>query len=408
MTAPPRRGEQGTPPEVWVVSLVGFIVTVGFGVIGPSLPALGDEFGAGTTMMSVAISGFAAARLVANLGFARFLERLKLRSVLWAGLMLQAACSAAAGLAPDYLSFIVLRSISGLGSAAFTVASSALLLALAPAPVRGRAMSIFAGATAFGMVTGPAIGGMLAVISPRLPLVAYGGILAVAALATFFLLGSAKDVTASRSAPTVGATSTTTGGALARMLADRLFVAALMCQVVSGWIFYGMRTATMPLDLAVLGYSAGVIGLLLSVSSLAQLVTAVTAGTVSDRVGRTAPLTVGLVLAVTSLVALDQAQIFVVAVVAFILLGLAGGSVVSVSTAMLGDSRIGRTGFGVAAYWVASDAAAVVGPVVSGVLAEKIGFGAAYSVAGVLTLLASVFVVRARRGGPPPHGASPS
>ncbi|RKS86739.1 putative MFS family arabinose efflux permease [Microbacterium sp. AG790] len=400
-------GERRMPREILTVSFIGFVVTLGFGVIGPSLPALGIEFGAGTTLMSLAISGFAVARLVTNLGFTVFLGGVRLRTVLWVGLIFQAGCSVVAAAATDYTGFIVFRSLSGAGSAAFTIASSALLLALAPSHARGRAMSVFAGATALGTVSGPAVGGLFAVVDPRLPLLVYGGALAVASLAALVLLRSARHITAARavvapeSALAGGAAERASAAAGSRLLgalaADRLFVAAVMCQVVGGWVFYGMRTTTVPLQLAGIGYAVGLIGLLLSAGAVAQLIGSGAAGVLSDHSGRVRPLVAALALAAVGLALLGATGDVTVVLVAFVLLGLAGGAVASVGTALLGDSRFGRSGRGVGIFWVASDIAAIFGPLVSGLVAEHAGFGAAYAVAIAIVLFALAVVARARR-----------
>jgi len=167
------------PVEVYIVALIGFLTVVGFGILAPSLPSLADEFNVGATAMSIAISGFAAARLVSNLVFARYLKKFRLRTVLWAGLLLQAVFSIIASLATDFTVFITLRSLSGIGSASFTIASTALILGARTAGrVRGRAMAIFAGATGFGTVSGPVVGGALAVFGARVPFFVYGCALA--------------------------------------------------------------------------------------------------------------------------------------------------------------------------------------------------------------------------------------
>lgn len=396
-----RRAHRPLPREVVTVSFIGFVVTLGFGVIGPSLPALGAQFGVGTTLMSLAISGFALIRLVTNLGFTVFLGAVRLRTVLWVGLLFQSVCSIAAAMAGDYLGFIVFRSLSGAGSAAFTIASSALLIALAPPDVRGRAMSLFAGSTALGTVSGPVIGGAFAVIDPRLPLVLYGGVLAAASLATLFLLRGARDVTA---APAVVAPESAVAGRVsagARLLgplaSDRLFAAAVVCQFVGGWVFYGMRTTTMPLYLAGIGYAVGAIGLMLSVGSVAQIIGSGAAGVASDRAGRVGPLLAALALTVVGLALLGTMREPLAVLAAFILLGLAGGAVASVATALLGDSPFGRSARGVGLYWVASDVAAIAGPLVSGLVAERAGFGASYAVAVMVVVLAATVVARARR-----------
>ncbi len=80
---------QKLPAPVYVIASVGFLSALGIGVIAPILPTLGHFFGVGTTAMSMAISGLAAARLAANLVFARYLDRWSLTWVLGLGLLLQ-------------------------------------------------------------------------------------------------------------------------------------------------------------------------------------------------------------------------------------------------------------------------------------------------------------------------------
>lgn len=114
-TAP---GSSRLPRAVWTLSSVTFLTTMGFGVVGPALPSLADLFQISVTAASIAISGFAAFRLMANIGFGGLLKHWRLRTVLFYGLLLQAGCSLLTGVAPDGIPFLVFRSISGLGSAA--------------------------------------------------------------------------------------------------------------------------------------------------------------------------------------------------------------------------------------------------------------------------------------------------
>jgi len=258
-------------------------------------------------------------------------------------------------------------------------------------------------------VSGPAVGGLFAVLDPRLPLLVYGGALAAASLAALVLLSAARHITAPPPvvAPESALTGEVAGDEVERascgsrrfrsIAADRLFAAAVMCQVVGGWVFYGMRTTTMPLQLAGIGYAVGLIGLLLSAGAVAQLIGSGAAGVLSDRTGRVLPLVTALAITGTGLVLLRAGGDLPTVLVAFILLGLAGGAVASVGTALLGDSPFGRSARGVGIYWVASDLAAIAGPLVSGLVAERAGFGAAYAVAIAIVLLTLAVVARARR-----------
>jgi len=380
------------PVEVYIVALIGFLTVVGFGILAPSLPSLADEFNVGATAMSIAISGFAAARLVSNLVFARYLKKFRLRTVLWAGLLLQAVFSIIASLATDFTVFITLRSLSGIGSASFTIASTALILVLVPPEIRGRAMAIFAGATGFGTVSGPVVGGALAVFGARVPFFVYGCALAVAALTTFIALRRVRD------ARTLDTDSGMVGRgpiAVVRHLAgDKLIVAALACQLVSGWIFYGFRTANLPLHLDVLGYSTAAIGGLLAVGAFSQIAGSSFAGPLSDRIGRRTPALIGLGIGFAGVGGLLFAAEPWIAIVTFVLIGIGGGTIASVNPTILGDSPRGQSSLALGMFWVVSDLAAVAGPLVSGLLTDTLDFTYAVYAALVLMVIAAMALLR--------------
>jgi MFS family permease len=359
---------------------------------------LAHLYGVGAAAASLAISGFAAMRLVANLAFSRVLKYWKLRLVLSIGLVVQAICAFASGLAPDFVTFIIFRSVGGLGSAAFTISSTALLVATVPKEIRGRAMSVFFGGTSLGTVSGPAVGGALAVISPRLPLLSYGASVLIASVLAFVLLKNYRDVRATRADIPEGGVIGSRRSVVSGFLSDRVFIAVLSCQLIAGWVFYGMRSGTMPLFLSGLGYSTAVIGILVTVAALVQVGAAQLAGPLSDSRGRYQPIIFGLGMAACSIVVIGLfAQHLPGAIVGFVMYGLASGSVASVSAALLGDSGRGTNPTALSLYWIVSDTSAVVGAFVSGVLAQFLGFQVSFALAVVLIATAMFAVIRAYR-----------
>lgn len=394
-TAP---GSRRLPRAVWTLSSVTFLTTMGFGVVGPALPALADLFQISVTAASIAISGFAAFRLMANIGFGGLLKRWRLRTVLFYGLLLQAVCSLLTGVAPDGTTFLVFRSISGLGSAALTVAATALLIALVPAPLRGRGMSVYFAASSLGAISGPAVGGFLATYGARAPLLFYGAVLFAGAMIAFFALRSAKDI---RTADADGAPGddVSTWTRARSLLSHPLFIAVLCCHVAVGWALYGLRTSTVPLYLGSIGFTAAAIGMFMSIGAVTQVFSSLTTGSASDRLGRGRPLILGLIAGSIAFVIVGATDNSALIVASFVLMGLAGGALSSVPGAMLGDVPYGGSGVGVALYWSVFDIAAIIGPMVSGVIADNHGFSPALLTAlGPLTLAlgATAFAVRKR------------
>ena len=170
------------------MAAASFLVAIGFGVIGPAIPLLAAHFGVSAALAGLAISAFAAFRFLSALAGGRLVRAVGERAVMTGGLLLQAVTSILAGLAPTFPLLIAFRSIGGIGSAAFTVSSIALVIRIAPEQQRGRAMGIYQGGFILGSIAGPGLGGLLAEISLRLPLVVYGIFLLLAAIVSATML----------------------------------------------------------------------------------------------------------------------------------------------------------------------------------------------------------------------------
>ncbi len=248
-----------------------------------------------------------------------------------------------------------------------------------------------------GTVAGPALGGVLATSSARLPLLGYGVATVLAAVLAFVLLRPHRSLRATGSAPTQDATNVSKWAMAHVLITDKVFVAVLMCQLVAGWVFYGMRSGFIPLHLAAAAYSTAFIGLMVSLTALSQVASSAIAGPLSDSRGRYGPLLAGITFTVLALVLIAYPGHMLLVVAGFVLLGLAAGGVNSVTSALLADSGRGTNPTALAAYMVAMDLAAVVGSLVSGFLADAVGFAAAFWLACALTVTAGAFVLRARR-----------
>lgn len=385
------------PSAVWFMTIITFCSMLGFGMIGPALPALAELYGVGAAAAGLAVSGFAFARLITNLSFSGLLKRWRLLVVLIVGLLIQAGCSIVAGLAADYTIFIAFRTISGVGSAAFTVAATAIVLLVAPAAIRGRALSIYITGGSLGTISGPAVGGVFAALDPRLPLIVYGVLLGVGAIiATFALRRTAgglrttevvEDRTDTRRGPSI----------LRALLTDRLFIALLLCQLSVGFVFYGMRTSTLPLHLGALGISLGAMGLYLTLSSVAQIGASSTVGFAADRFPDKYVVGAGLVIAIGALTVFGLFEATPAIILAFVLLGLAGGIMGPASTSLLGQVPLGTSGAAVSLYWSLFDIGGILGPWICGMLADTVGVSWAFVAGGVVLTITLVALLTSPR-----------
>jgi EmrB/QacA subfamily drug resistance transporter len=138
-----------------IVSLDQYIVVV-------ALPEIGRALGYSAQTLQVVISAYA----VASAGFlllgGRAADLLGRRRVLVSGLALYAGGSLAGGLAPTPEVLLVARATQGLGGALVFPATLALVnTTFAEGPERNRALAVWGGAGAAGLVIGVLLGGVL-------------------------------------------------------------------------------------------------------------------------------------------------------------------------------------------------------------------------------------------------------
>lgn len=161
-----------TASPTWALSaaLLGFfIITLDALVVSVALPAIRETVGGGMIGLQWVMDGytlpFAALLLLAG----TLSDRLGARTTFGIGVVLFVASSAACAFAPTVELLIIARFVQGVGAAAMTPASLALIGEAYPDPIKkGRAIGIWAVGGAVASASGPLIGGMLTVIDWRL------------------------------------------------------------------------------------------------------------------------------------------------------------------------------------------------------------------------------------------------
>lgn len=392
------------PIQVRVLAAVAFVVALGFGVVAPAIPLFARDYGVGRTAIGLAISAFAFFRFLSALASGGVVDRWGERLVLVAGLAATALSTFAAAFAPSFAWFVALRGVGGIGSAAFTVAAVSLLLRIAPADQRGRATSLWQGGFLLGAVVGPAVGGPLTEVDPRLPFVVYsGGLLVAAAIGLAGLRhlpgaepesedgGSAAQGTAAACVADTDApapTATPDRAALGAALRHPAYLAALVTNAGVGWMLFGVRNSLVPVYVVEdIGRTATWAGAGFLVGSLAQAAGLLRAGHVADLRGRRPAMIAGSTICTVSIALLvlpPTLWVFLVAMAGF---GFGASFLASAPSAVVGDLSPGRGGRLVAVFQMAADAGAVVGPLLAGWLSDafspQVAFG---TTAGVLLL----------------------
>jgi MFS family permease len=411
-----------------VLAVIAFVVALGFGVVAPAIPLFARSYGVGTTAIGLAVSAFAFFRFASAFGCGALVERLGERAVLATALVVVAVGTGLAGLAGSFPVFLGLRSASGIGSAMFTVAALSLLLRTAPPAERGRSAATYQGGFILGGIAGPAAGGFLTEVSPRLPFFLYAGFLLVAgAVAVSQLRGrpgrtvpagtpagapsslaSAADQAGGTeptagvpaAVPAAGGSAGPPAGGLRAALRTRAYLAALVANLGVGWMLFGVRNSLVPLYVTEeLGKTAAWAGAGLLAGSMAQAVGLLRAGRLADSWGRRPSLLLGasLATAATAVLALPaQTAVFLLAMAT---VGLGASLLSSVPAAVVGDVSPQRGGRVVAVFSMVADLGAITGPLVAGWLTDTAGFQVAFAVSAAvlgLGLLAALALPRRR------------
>ncbi|MGY1753511.1 MFS transporter [Blastococcus sp. SYSU D01042] len=381
-------GRGDLPREVGVLAIIAFVVALGFGIVAPAIPLFARDFGVGRTAVGLAVSAFAFFRFVSAFGGGSLVERFGERLVLAAGLLIVAVTTGAAGLAGSFTVFLALRAAGGVGSAMFTVAALSLLFRVAPPTHRGRAAATWQGGFILGGIAGPAAGGLLAELSPRLPFFLYAGSLLVATGVGLVLL---RTPPAQETAPSPGVDLDPGPVGLRTALRSRAYVAALVANLGVGWVLFGVRNSLIPLYVTEeLGRTVAWAGAGLLAGSLAQAIALLRSGRLVDEWGRRPSLLLGSTLATTSmlvLVAPPQLGLFLLSMAVF---GLAAALLASAPAALVADVSPARGGRVVAVFQMSADLGAITGPLVAGWLTDVASFQWAFALSALVLAAALV------------------
>lgn len=389
-------GRGGMPREVGVLAVIAFVVALGFGIVAPAIPLFARAFGVGTTAVGLAVSAFAFFRFVSAFSGGSLVERFGERGVLTAGLLIVAVTTGLAGLAGSFPVFLGLRAAGGVGSAMFTVAALSLLLRVAPPSHRGRAAATWQGGFILGGIAGPAAGGLLAELSPRLPFFLYAGFLLVAGAVAVALLRSVPTAKDPGEPPVHTGPDLDAGPVpLRAAFRSRAYIAALVANLGVGWVLFGVRNSLVPLYVTEeLGRTVAWAGAGLLAGSLAQALGLLRSGRLVDGWGRRPSLVLGSTVATASIAILVLPPAIGAFLLSMALFGLAASLLASAPAALVGDISPARGGRVVAVFQMAADLGAIAGPLIAGWLTDVASFQVAFAVtaavlgAGVVAALA--------------------
>jgi len=371
-----------------------FMIMLDNTVMNVALPSIQKDLGASISSLEWVINGYSLSFAVLLATGGRLGDILGRRRMFLAGVVIFAASSATAGLAPSTAALVASRVAQGVGAALMMPATLSIITNAFPPAERGRAIGTWAGVSALALAIGPLLGGFLTEhVSWRAIFYLNIPVAAGAVVTALFAVRESRDETVGREIDW-GGTAVLTAGLTAGVLAliegntwgwgsERiiaLLAASVALLAVFGWMegrvrapivqfeflrnrdFLGATTVAFIISFAmlgmfffmalyiqnILGYSPLEAGVRFLPTTLVIMVVAPIAGRMTDRIGARPPIVAGLAIVAVSL--FMQAQItdtsgFSSLLVPFILMGLGIGLTMSpMSTAAMNAVDVTKSG----------------------------------------------------------------
>ena len=371
-------------------------MALGYGMIIPAIPLFAKTFQVNNAQIGAIISAFALARFAMGLPAGKLIDIFGERRVQTMGLLLVAVSTFASGLAMSYWQLLTYRALGGIGSVMFSVSASSLLMRSVDDSIRGRAQSTYNGGFLIGGIAGPAVGGILSVISLRVPFFVYAFTLVCAALVTSFFLSEKR----------LGISIKNKQDPDDRiLLKDALksypFLAAMAISFLTNWVLFGLRNSILPLFAEEqLGVSTTTLGLGFTVAAIVQGIALVYVGKLSDFRGRKFALMIGSFTLLSGVATIIISSNWWYYMLAMVLFGIGGAFEGTGASAVVGDLFGGKGGRVIALFQMAGDFGNIISPVLLGWLVDAHSYRPAFiATAAVfsITLLLSARIPETRK-----------
>jgi MFS family permease len=375
------------PREVSILVAASFFVAVGFGIVLPAIPVFAKSFGVNNAAIGLMVSAFAITRFASGLISGTLVDKFGERAVFSSGVFMVALFTFLAGLSQSYEQLLLFRAAGGLGSSMFSVAAGSVIMRSVDDANRGRAQSVYQGSFLLGGIAGPAIGGLLSVISLRAPFFVYSGMLICSGTVAHFFLKGDKIGKVDKSVDTSDHTT------VREALTMKPYRIALVLAFIGSWVFFGLRASILPIFVTEeLNSTTAVVGYGLALSAVIQGLILLRAGRYSDEKGRRAASIIGAQVVLLGVLLLTFSVNVWMYLLAMAVLGF-GGAFISITPAsIVGDVIKGKGGKVIAIFQMAGDAGMMVGPIIIGAVSDFFSYRAAFGMSAAIFVIALVLV----------------
>lgn len=375
--------------DLIILGLVGFVTSFGAHAVAVNLPTYAAQVSAGTFVIGLLIAVYDFAEVIAKPLFGYLADKHGQVITLWAGLVVF-SFSSLAFLAIDPALLIVIRLLQGLGAAAFSVVSVALVAAYFP-QTRGQALGTYNALKGAGYVIAPAAGGFI------VGQFGFAGLFVASALIGFAVFVLSLFLREPRTAAELDDDDDFSWREFLAPFSDPRLLPWFAIIVVN-MFFVGILFGFVPVYLKSIGYDPVTSGLVLSVGTLAYLLVQPPAGRMADLFGGRATIVAGLLVSSFSIIALTFTQ-GVLLIALIVLGGLGIGVVWTNCDAMI--SQLARTGQLASSLGTAGsykEIGDMLGPLGVGGISQVFGLTTGFVTCGILGLGSTALILGREKG----------
>lgn len=355
-------------------------MALGFGVLAPTIPQFALEFGVSTFWASSLISIVAITRIIGAPFIGWLMSRIGERHTFTVGMLVSALSTGACAIAMNFPQLLVFRGITGFGSVATTIATTALIIKLSPVESRGRVASLNAAGFMSGALVGPLLGAVLVPLGLRAPFVFHFTMVLIAMVIVWLALRRSTVITFDRTQS--HAVTFTTREAL------RIpqFRSLLLTSFSFNWAIYGVRNALVPIfAIAAISSNPSTAAWVLAAFSLGNTLFILPAGRWNDTIGRKPLLITGLAMATIGYAVFPAVTNLWLALGIMVFAGIGAALTNPGQQAVLADIVGTKSAGGLISFFsIVGDLGMAAGPLVAGALVDLAGFGWAFGVTAAL------------------------
>jgi len=358
---------------LYAISLSAFTVMVGMGIIAPLLPIFAESLGASGMWIGVIFSAYSLSRLSFLPLAGRLSDKYGRRNILLVGLFLYSVISLLYITSRNPAELSIVRFLHGMSSAMIIPVAMAAAAETAVEGKEGYTLGIFNRSLFLGMASGPIIGGFVAELIGLRETFLGISLLSFITLIVSFTTFPEIEVKKSR----------------VRM--SKRILTPIIFRFLNS-MGRGSILSFLPIYLALIGYGAATIGVLISLNLFVSALIQPVSGRIADRIGAELPVSTSAILSALILMLLPKTTGITALIALSVFLGVSSAFAIPAIGAMVAvEGRGGGMGELMATLSAAKSLGRIVGPVFSGALYDLFGGGLngisiAFSLAAIISL----------------------